>query len=209
MSLTLPEATIEVRRQAHEELDEIVAGIDGRRVHAILDESVQATHLIAMATSGQRIVTIDEIANELSISPHTVRARIRESDPPILPVKRIGHMQLFTLEDIPRIAAAHVNEVFASGRNTLYAAAEIRKAIAKVARKDTQARLHRDPNVRFADWGVKRRNRKPELVTIELHQHIARDMRAAIQADGVYNDLSHWLRAVAQVWLEQRQEKQT
>ncbi len=208
MSLMLPEATLEMLRQAHEQLDgRLGQASEHRHFHALLDESVQAAHLIAMATSGQRIVTIEEIATHLGIDHRTVRSRIRDADPPILPVKRIGVMQLFTLEDIPRLAVAHVNDVLTSGKNVYYATAELRKAIAKVARKDTQRRLHTEPNVRFADWGVKRRNRKPELVTIELHQHLARDMRAAIQADGVYENLSHWMRAVIHVALEQREEK--
>lgn len=216
MSLTLPEATIEALQQAHETLNAVVwrSGASPAAkseteisLHGLLDETVQAAHLIAIATAGQRIVTIEEIATHLGIDARTVRRRIREADPLILPVKTIASLKLFTLEDIPRIAAAHANNVFERGANVLYATADIRKAVAKAARKDTQARVQRDPNVRWADWGVKRRNRVPEKVTVELHQHIAADLRTAIAQDGEWQDLGHMLRGVALVWLEQRKER--
>ena len=208
MSLALPEATHELLREAHEKLDEQLRHATMHEFfHSLIDEIVQSAHNIAMATAGQRIVTIDEIAGIVGIDAHTVRKRIKQADPPIVPVKMVMNAALFTLEDIPRIAAFHANEILASGKNVLYALSDIRKAVNKAAKKNVQARLNREPHVKYADWGVKRRNKLPEKVVIELPQHIADELRAAIQQDGVFQDLSHMVRAITYVWLEQRWEK--
>lgn len=204
MSLSLPEATIAVLREAHEKIDE--RG-DLEWAHLVLNDAVIAAHEIAMASAGQRIVTIEEIATILGLDYRTVRARIRKADPPIEPVKTVMHVRLYTLEDIPRIAAAHADEVLSTNHNVFYATAELRKAVKAVSHKSIAAKVNRQTNVKYADFGVKRRNRVPERVTIELHQDMAAELREAIQQDGFWQDLSHLARAMCYVWLKSWKEK--
>lgn len=139
--MELPPETINSTLDAHDQInkwmDRFDIGHHRSVIHDLVDEAVRNAHLYAIAGAGSRILTIPEIADRLNISVETVRNRLAEASPPILPVKVIKGMRLFMVEDLPAIASAHMKGVIEDGQNTRYVAAKLRKAISQAGRTMT------------------------------------------------------------------------
>jgi len=194
MSLSLPPETINATLETHDAInawmdEHEIYGEERAKIHDLVDHTVRSAHLFAMAASGSRILTTAEVADRLGVSIDTVRKRLREASPPILPIKQVGTHRLFMVEDLPAIATAHMQGVAGDLQNTRYLAAKLRNAIAKVKHHATIKRLSKDATVRWPDIDGRIRIYQLEVARTEGD----RMERAAIE-DG-WDNAEHLLRA--------------
>ena len=171
-------------------------------IHDVLDQAVRNAHLFALAGAGSRILTVAEIADRLNISETNVRNRLAEASPPILPVKTVGAIKLYMVEDLPAIASVHMQGVIGYGQQTRYVAAKLRKAMAQVQHKTVIKRLRSDPDVRWPDI-----DGSPRVVRVEVSQSAGRYFEEKAKKDG-WKDSAHLLRAFVAAYNELTKRKE-
>lgn len=205
--MELPPETTRSTLDAHDQINEwmdrySVFGITRGEVHDIVDEAVRNAHLFAIAGAGSRILTVPEIADRLNISVSNVRKRLAEASPPILPVRCIGSIPLYMVEDLPAIATVHMQGVIGDGQNTRYVAAKLRKAMAQVQHKTVVKRLRADPDVRWPDI-----DGNPRVVRVEVSKSAGKFFEEKAKKDG-WTDSAHLLRAFIAAYNELTKRKE-
>lgn len=171
-------------------------------IHDLVDSAVRSAHSFALAGAGSRILTIPEVADRLGVSIKTVHNRLSEASPPILPVKTIGSMRLYMVEDLPAIASAHIKGVIEDGQHTRYVAAKLRQAISKTQHKTVIKRLRDDPDVRWPDI-----DGNPRVVRVEVSQSAGEFFEKKAKKDG-WKDSAHLLRAFIAAYNELTRKKE-
>ena len=205
--MELPPETINSTLDAHDKINDWmdaknIYGDLRSYIHDIVDEAVRNAHIFALAGAGSRILTVPEIADRLNLSTMSVRRRLAEASPPILPVKMIGSMPLFMVEDLPAIASAHMKGVIEDGDNTRYVAAKLRKAISQVQHRTVVKRLRADPDVRFPDI-----DGSPRVVRVEVSKSAGEYFEKKAKKDG-WTDSAHLLRAFIAAYNELTKKKE-
>lgn len=200
---SLPPETINATLETHDSINEWmdrhdIYGEERAQIHDMLDQAVRTAHMYALAGAGARILTTSEVAERLNISVDTLRKRLAEADPPISPVKKVGMVNLYMVEDLPAIATLHMQGVIADGLNTRYVAARIRKAISSAKHGQTRKRLQKAPSVRWPDI-----DGRPRVYRIEVAQQDAKILDATAKQEG-WPTTENLTRALVLAYLEGR-----
>ena len=185
----LPQETINATLDIHDAIngwmDLHSVGYTREIIHNLVDEAVRDAHIYALAGAGRRILTQQEIADRLGISLSTVRRRIADATPPILPVKTVGNIPLYMVEDLPAISTAHIKGVAEEGLNTRYIAAKMRKVIAQVHHKTVIKRLSDTPSIKWPDVYA-----RPITLTLKVDAETKREVEIQAKKDG-WKDINH------------------
>lgn len=185
----LPQETINATLDIHDEINTWAPFAELGEVrpfiHDLIDQAVRDAHIFALAGAGRRVLTRQEIAGRLGLSESTVRRRIADASPPILPVKMVGNIPLYMVEDLPAIATAHIQGVVEEGLNTRYIAAKMRKTIAQVHHKTVIKRLSDTPSVKWPDVYA-----RPITLTLKVDAETLKNAGEQAKKDG-WKDINH------------------
>lgn len=142
-------------------------GPERAEIHIAIDELVRDAHLYALGDAGSRILTQQEVCDRLNVSPATLKKRLAEATPPILPARVVGPYKLFLVDDLPAIATAHIKGVVEDSETTRYISAKLRSAIAGVKHKSTVKRLMKNAGVRWPDIDGEPRTYRVDVAKID------------------------------------------
>lgn len=176
-------------------------GPERAEIHIAIDDLVRDAHLYALGDAGSRILTQQEVCDRLHISMHTLKKRLAEASPPILPAKVAGPYRLYLVDDLPAIATTHIKGVVEDAETTRYISAKIRAAVTKVKHASTIKRIQKNAGVKWPDI-----DGEPRTYRVDVAKLDAIALKENALSDG-WESPNHLLRGLIVLYNEISKEK--
>lgn len=153
-------------------------------------EAARAGHVNSIANIHERLLTVNQIAEKIGLSPATVYERIKARGiEAAIPERGV----LYLLDDLPRIALQSIEDP----RLVNYVDARVRKAVYRVNRRTTRPLLKERPEIRYETW-----DKWPRIVEIKLPRELEKVLTAHIEEEGYWGTIGALGRALFTAYME-------